>query len=66
MSVKQNNIDITTLLEAEEACIVEKSGIRSTAKTFGLDKSTLQRYVTRTKAKFSDISKVCDEVHEHR
>lgn len=61
-SSDSTGINFNALIDAIKRCITDKQPIKTTAKTFGLPRSTLQRYLKKVGAKFDDLSSVEDGV----
>lgn len=57
---KSKEIDFNVLLRAIKHCLVEKHGVRPTAREHGIQKSTLQRYLRKVEANFDDVTTVPD------
>jgi len=57
-SAKSKIIDFNAVFQAVKCYIEEQKSIRSAAREYGLDKSTLQRYVRKAKAEYEDILSV--------
>jgi len=55
-------IDFTAMLDAIKGCLLEKSGLRASARANGVKKSTLGRYLKKVQENFEDISSVNDEL----
>jgi len=57
-SAESKIIDFNAVFQAVKCYVEEQKSIRSTAREYGLDKSTLQRYVRKAKAEYEDILSV--------
>lgn len=61
-TIRTKKTDSNVVLRAIKECLLENISIRSAAVAHGIDKSTLQRYITKIKANFDDISTLADSV----
>lgn len=61
-SADSTGINFNGLVDAIKRCLKDKQSIKSTAKTYGLPRTSLIRYLKKVEANFDDISSVEDSV----
>lgn len=54
----EKKIDFVALLQAVKDCLLDKKGIRPTARAYNFPKSTLERHLKKIQSVYSDISNV--------
>lgn len=59
---KPEEIDFDALLAAVKDVLIEKNGIRATARAYNLPKSTLEWHTKKVKESFDDVASVSDSV----
>lgn len=60
-SASKQEIDFDALIVAVKACILDKLPVRATTRRYGIARSSLQRYIDKVNAIFSDLSVVNDD-----
>lgn len=61
-TAKPKEVDFNALLQAVKSCLIDITGIRTSTRTYGVDKSTLQQHKLKITAKFGNISEVSEVV----